>query len=416
MIDTGGFRGGTGLMEIRVQGSGGVLGWPEPNCRCASCLRAASQGASHAPSSVIIDGTLVLGAIPTPGLVPNALVTGALGADTLDGSAGTPGALPAEWLPGIEWAPGGYRIVRLARGWDVTGPDGGRLLYADGPGTSPDVPQGTARYDAVLLDLLGDPAQLGSLRARGLVTDATVPVALFADHRARSERELARRCRIWRAVLPADGDTLSVPAPAPLPGTGPPPYGPDRPVRVLVLGGARSGKSEEAEMRVAAEPAVTYVATGPVNPVSPVDPAPGEEPGDVEWAARIAAHRARRPSWWRTIESTDLAGVLGRARGAVLVDSVTTWLAAAMDECGAWDGGPAATAALAGRTGELVAAWRQAGAYVVAVSDETGLGIVPGTRSGRLFRDELGRLNQMLADESDEVIVVVAGHAQALPA
>ena len=149
---------------------------------------------------------------------------------------------------------------------------------------------------------------------------------------------------------------------------------------------------------MAAEPAVTYIATGPQ-----------ASPGDAEWAARIARHRARRPGWWRTAETTDLAGVLGQARGAVLVDSITTWLAAAMDECGAWDATPGPGGLLAGRIAGLVAAWRDATGYVVAVSDETGLGIVPETAAGRMFRDELGRLNQLLAAESDEVIMVVAG-------
>jgi adenosylcobinamide kinase/adenosylcobinamide-phosphate guanylyltransferase len=185
---------------------------------------------------------------------------------------------------------------------------------------------------------------------------------------------------------------------------------------VLVLGGAGSGKSAEAELRLAAEPEVTYVATGRTDPADP------------EWTARITTHQARRPSWWHTLESTDLAGALtgarpggpGAARGAVLVDSVTAWLAAAMDDCGAWDTDGAASdragpevgdpvARLAERTDALVAAWRQAAGYVVAVSDETGLGVVPGTRAGRLFRDELGRLNQRLAAEADEFTVVVAG-------
>jgi adenosylcobinamide kinase / adenosylcobinamide-phosphate guanylyltransferase len=183
---------------------------------------------------------------------------------------------------------------------------------------------------------------------------------------------------------------------------------------VLVLGGAGSGKSAEAELRLAAEPEVTYVATGRTDPADP------------EWTARITAHQARRPSWWHTLETTDLAGVLtgarsgepGAGRGAVLVDSVTAWLAAAMDDCGVWEAagtdgaaperaGPAAR--LAERTDALVAAWRQAAGYVVAVSDETGLGVVPDTRAGRLFRDELGRLNQRLAAEADEFTVVVAG-------
>jgi adenosylcobinamide kinase/adenosylcobinamide-phosphate guanylyltransferase len=160
-------------------------------------------------------------------------------------------------------------------------------------------------------------------------------------------------------------------------------------------------------MRVAAEPVVTYVATA-----CPASPAAAG--GDAEWAARIAAHRSRRPAWWRTLETTDLPGALRQARGAVLVDSITAWLAAMMDECGAWDGTVASATRLGQRVAELIAQWRQASAYIVAVSDETGLGIVPATPAGRMFRDELGRLNQMLAAESDEFLVVVAGQATAI--
>ncbi len=58
-----------------------------------------------------------------------------------------------------------------------------------------------------------------------------------------------------------------------------------------------------------------------------------------------------------------------------------------------------------------MSAWRQTTAYIVAVSDETGLSVVPETRAGRMFRDELGRLNQILAAESDEFVLVVAGQA-----
>jgi len=248
----------------------------------------------------------------------------------------------------------------------------------------------------VFLDLLGDPGQLGYLRSRGLISAATTTLVAFADHRVPSERELTRRCGFWRVGLAGDGDVVSQP----------------RSVqkdldldldldlgirRVLVLGGARSGKSERAELRLAGEPEVTYVATGP------------DGAGDPEWAARVAAHRARRPGWWRTVETTDLAGVLRAARGAVLIDGIGTWLAAVMDECGAWEGDAAARARLAARTGELAGAWRQAGAYVVAVSEETGLGVVPATQAGRLFRDELGRLNRTLAAESEEAELVVAG-------
>ena len=51
------------------------------------------------------------------------------------------------------------------------------------------------------------------------------------------------------------------------------------------------------------------------------------------------AHRARRPAWWRTAETTDLAGLLAAARGALLIDGIGTWLAAVLDDCGGWDPG-----------------------------------------------------------------------------
>jgi adenosylcobinamide kinase/adenosylcobinamide-phosphate guanylyltransferase len=267
-------------------------------------------------------------------------------------------------------------------------------------GAKPEAPAAAGepgRYDVVVLDLGSEPGQLGWLRARGAVTDGTLVLAGLVGHQVRSERELARRCRIWGAVLPRDGESFTVPWPTK--------REPARAQRVLVLGGSGSGKSAEAEWRLAAEASVTYVATGP---------RPGPE--DAEWAARVAAHRERRPAWWRTVETgtepAALARELGRADGAggaVLVDSVTTWLTAAMDECGAWDGSPDAAGRLAGLVSELVAAWRQTRGYVVAVSDEVGLSVVPPTRAGRIFRDELGRLNQRLAADADEFVMMVAG-------
>jgi adenosylcobinamide kinase/adenosylcobinamide-phosphate guanylyltransferase len=227
----------------------------------------------------------------------------------------------------------------------------------------------------------------------------------FADHRVPSERELERRCGFWRVRLMGDGDAVSAARSA---SKGLKGLGGTR--RVLVLGGARSGKSERAELRLAGEPDVTYVATGPAGA------------GDSDWAARVAAHRARRPAWWRTAETTDLAGLLATARGALLIDGIGTWLAAVLDDCGAWDDRDArddrgaGPAELAGRIAELIGAWRQTSAQVVAVSDETGLGVVPATPAGRLFRDELGRLNQALAAESEETELVVAGRVLPLGA
>ena len=170
--------------------------------------------------------------------------------------------------------------------------------------------------------------------------------------------------------------------------------------RVLVLGGSRSGKSAHAEQLVADRSDVVYLA------------ASTGDPGDAEWAARIAAHRARRPAGWTTLETTAPSELL--RRGTVLVDSVTTWVAALMDETGVWTDDPGSAERLAARCDALVNAWAMTPAHVVAVSDEVGLGVVPETRSGRLFRDTLGVVNQRLAGTADEVWFVVAGLPQRL--
>jgi adenosylcobinamide kinase/adenosylcobinamide-phosphate guanylyltransferase len=85
-----------------------------------------------------------------------------------------------------------------------------------------------------------------------------------------------------------------------------------------------------------------------------------------------------------------------------------------MDETGVWAEEPAAEERLAARCDALVNAWTTTPADVVAVSDEVGLGVVPETRSGRLFRDTLGAVNQRLAGTADEVWFVVAGLPQRL--
>ncbi|MFI0407213.1 bifunctional adenosylcobinamide kinase/adenosylcobinamide-phosphate guanylyltransferase [Actinomadura sp. 3N508] len=252
-------------------------------------------------------------------------------------------------------------------GFDVHGPRGGRALVASGPGARPEPVDGVV-YDAVLLDLAGSPEHLGYLRHLRAVSDDTEVVAIHVDHRLPSPGELERRMAFWNR----------------------PQHGPHR---TLLLGGARSGKSAEAELRLAACPDVLYVATGPVRD------------DDPEWAERIGAHRLRRPAWWRTVETADLVGVLKQEAGAVLVDGIGTWLTTVMDEAGAWDAPSRAQPHL----DDLVSAWRGTEARVVAVSDEVGLALVPTTASGRAFRDVLGALNQRLAAESEEAALVVAG-------
>ncbi|WP_165959109.1 bifunctional adenosylcobinamide kinase/adenosylcobinamide-phosphate guanylyltransferase [Actinomadura sp. KC345] len=262
--------------------------------------------------------------------------------------------------------------TRIPGGHDVHGPCGGRALVAAAPGAAPEPGDGV-EYDAVLLDLVGSPEHLGYLRRVGAATSKTEVMAVHVDHRISSPAELERRMAFWEA--PQEG-----------------------PHRTLLLGGARSGKSAEAELRLAACPEVLYVATGPVND------------DDAEWNERVTAHRLRRPAWWRTAETTDLAGVLETATGAVLVDGIGTWLAAAMDEAAAWDD-PALVQPL---LDDLVAAWRTTRARVVAVSDEVGLSLVPATPSGRAFRDMLGQINRLLAAESEDAALVVAGRVTEL--
>jgi adenosylcobinamide kinase/adenosylcobinamide-phosphate guanylyltransferase len=172
-----------------------------------------------------------------------------------------------------------------------------------------------------------------------------------------------------------------------------------------VLGPAASGKSAFAEDLLAAEPVVRYLATGPV-----------PDPCDRDWTARVEVHRARRPGWWRTIEDPDAAVQLGLDGPPVLLDAVGTWLACALQQAGAWDGAGGWAGRLDAEEDRLLAAWRQLPARVVAVSEEVGWGVVPDTRSGRVFRDTLGRLNQRLAAQSERVVLVVAGRSVELSA
>jgi adenosylcobinamide kinase/adenosylcobinamide-phosphate guanylyltransferase len=166
---------------------------------------------------------------------------------------------------------------------------------------------------------------------------------------------------------------------------------------VLVTGGVRSGKSRHAESLLTGP--VTYLAPGPVH-------------DDADWAARIAAHRARRPADWTTVESHNLAGVLARTDGHVMVDCLGTWLTAVLDERGLWDAPADEITAVVGRMGQEVAdvlGVRDQGDDTVLVTNEVGLGVVPEHRSGRLFRDLLGLVNQRIAAACDEVHLVIAG-------
>ena len=134
------------------------------------------------------------------------------------------------------------------------------------------------------------------------------------------------------------------------------------------------------------------------------------QPDDAEWDARIAAHRTRRPAGWTTVEEPDVPALLRAAEpGApLLVDDLATWLTGVLDDAQAWERTDV-PAVVGEHVAALVDAVGSCRGRAVLVSAEVGLGVVPSTRAGRVFRDELGVLNAALATVCDEVLLLVAG-------
>jgi adenosylcobinamide kinase/adenosylcobinamide-phosphate guanylyltransferase len=163
--------------------------------------------------------------------------------------------------------------------------------------------------------------------------------------------------------------------------------------RTLVLGGVRSGKSRWAERQLAGYDRVDYLATA-------------AERDDADWARRIAEHQQRRPAHWHTVATLELAAALAAPAVPLLVEDLGNWLARTIDRTGGWDG---ELSAFRSEAEVLLSAWRTCPGRVLLVSNEVGSGIHPESRSGRIFADELGRLNTALAAEADEVVLVVAG-------
>jgi adenosylcobinamide kinase/adenosylcobinamide-phosphate guanylyltransferase len=159
---------------------------------------------------------------------------------------------------------------------------------------------------------------------------------------------------------------------------------------LLVLGGARSGKSRYAEsvIEAAAAPAL-YLATA--------------EPRDDEMHDRIRRHRARRGPRWTTLEEPlDLIRCLAREARAdrpILVDCLTLWLANLLE----------AGRAVEQESASLVEALGALAGPVVLVANEVGLGIVPENALARAFRDHAGRLNQAVAARASRVVFIAAG-------
>ena len=448
-------------MRVRLLGTGSADGWPNALCDCASCLSAARAGAFRSPTSALVDDVLLFDCGPetpraalrhTDGLsavthllvthdqpgrnAPMALLTRVRAGRREPLTVIGPRQVLASWQQWVEPSSpvaftavaagdqvtaGSYAVRVLAARpggagqpagdavmYDVTGPDGARLLYAGDTGPFPPETRSAtegASYDLVLLAAaFGDrreesghdhrdghalAAELRAARASAAVTERTQVVAVHLSHH--SPPDLQKRLARWGARAVPDGTELVL-------GVSTTPARESAPRRTLVLGGARSGKSATAERLLLAEPAVTYLATGAV---------PGA--ADPEWSARVQLHRDRRPDGWHTSETRGLASALRGAQQPVLVDSLTAWLAATLDAAGAWDDRAGWHERVDGEIDELVTAWQTVAVTVVAVSDEVGSGVVPGESSGRLFRDLLGRLNTRMAEASERVLLVVAG-------
>jgi adenosyl cobinamide kinase/adenosyl cobinamide phosphate guanylyltransferase len=159
-------------------------------------------------------------------------------------------------------------------------------------------------------------------------------------------------------------------------------------VIVVVVGGTRSGKSELGET----------IAARLGEPVTVVVPA---APDDPDFAARVAAHQARRPPSWTTLEcGPDLPAALAGVHGTALVDSLGSWVA----RCPDLDADPA----------PLLDTLRTRPDPTVLVTEEVGLSVHPTTETGRRFTDALGALNRAVAAVADDVWLCVAGRVTRL--
>jgi adenosylcobinamide kinase/adenosylcobinamide-phosphate guanylyltransferase len=166
------------------------------------------------------------------------------------------------------------------------------------------------------------------------------------------------------------------------------------PVRtvMLVLGGVRSGKSRYAQAEASRFARVTFVATA--------------RRSDVEMRRKITVHRRERPREWKTVEAQKNLDRFILREGAsadlLLVDCLTTYCGGLLSPRGV---SPAQCKHLA----SVVDAIANTRASVFLVSNEVGSGVVPAFKSGRLYRDLLGEVNQQVARIADRVVLLVAG-------
>jgi len=439
-------------MQVHLLGTGSADRWPNPWCACPQCAWARGAGVHRGRTSALVDRHLLIDPGPDVGsggvdltAVRTVLITHDH-PDHLDPAfllawswaggppltvAGPPeaiarcrpwvgpdapvrfvalapgdtlaaGSLEVRALPAAHSTRGGAEQDGTALLYDISGQ--ARLLYATDTAALPHDDLAD-RYDLVLLELtfgstlghgtahLDLPAfghEVARLRADGRLPQGSQVVAVHLSHH--NPVDLAERLAGIGARVLADGTRIDLGSPS----------GPGR--RLLVTGGARSGKSARAEALAASRGRVTYVATAP------------DYPDDAEWSARIAAHRQRRPAGWQVVEAIEPAAVLGSARAGdtVLVDCLTLWLTTVLDRAGAWTEPARARELLESALGELHGALAATPADVILVTNEVGSGIVPATGSGALFRDLLGRVNAQVAGACDDVEIVTCGIPQVL--
>lgn len=446
-------------MKIQLLGTGSADGWPNPFCTCDSCESQRAHHIVRLNSSALIDDVLLI----DPG--PHVSAACALHGANLSGVQnilvthghpdhcapslmlfhqwtvspspvaiwGPPTALEefGDWLapnqsvslnpvvPGDVIDLGSHTVHALAAAhahgdgdvmaiealiYRIHGVDG-VTLYATDTGPLPERTIDSLRecpIDVVLVDAtFGTRSAAGTghhnfstmerelirLRSVEAITSQTQVIATHLSHHNPRESQLQDVLAAMGARPGRDGEIVDTTA---------------KLGRItLITGGARSGKSRYAESQASRHGgAVTYIATAP------------EYPNDPEWRARIDVHRDRRPREWTCVETGDAASVIAKAAcsEAILVDCVGMWLTRLLDEHDGWDAAHEDVHLLVSRkTAGLVSTLESTTADVFIVTNEVGMGIVPDSASGRLFRDLLGVVNAQIAACADEVVLMVAG-------
>ena len=442
-------------MRVDLLGTGSADRWPNPWCACDRCKWARDTGVHRGRTSALVDGCLLIDPGPDAGaggvdltgvrtvlithdhpdhLDPAFLLAWSWAAGPRLLVAGPPEAIERcrEWvgpeapvdfrelvpgavlvvdgphdgvlrvraLPAAHSTRGGRAHDGTALLFEVTGEDAA-LLYATDTAALPHDDLAGA-YDLILLELtFGDTTdhasahldlpsfghEVARLRADGrLAPDARV-IAVHLSHH--NPVDLSQRLVGIGAEVVPDGTALQV-------GT----RGRRVGRRLLVTGGARSGKSHHAESLVAGPDAGHLRG----HRRRPTPTTPSGSSGSISTATA-----GRRPGACARPPRSLTCSARPSRQETVLVDCLTLWVTAAVDRADAWEDAPAAESAVEVVLADLLDSLGATQADVVLVTNEVGSGIAPATTSGRLFRDLLGRVNTAVAAACDDVVLVTAG-------